>query len=73
MARAAEKVPRRDILCGWLTSAAGGIGLWGLCRALNGLLGFRVAFSPAALAVCAALGLPGAVALLLARGIFLLF
>jgi hypothetical protein len=75
MARSAEKakpVKARDALSGWLVSAACGIGLWGSCRALNSLLGFRVAFSPAALACCAALGLPGAIALLLARGIFLL-
>lgn len=55
----------------WAASALGGVGIWGLCRALSGWLGFAVAFSPAALAVCAALGMPGAAALLLARALFL--
>lgn len=55
----------------WAVSAAGGLGLWGLCRALSGWLGFAVAFSPAALGVCAVFGMPGAAALLLARALFL--
>lgn len=55
----------------WAASALGGVGVWGLCRALNGWLGFAVAFSPAALAVCTVLGMPGAAALLLTRVLFM--
>jgi hypothetical protein len=67
----AERLRRRDLLPGWLLSAVCGIALWGLCRAIGDFLGFCAAFSPLALIVCTVLGLPGAVALLLARGIFL--
>jgi hypothetical protein len=67
----AEKPSRNDLLSGWLVSAVCGIALWGLCRAIRDFLGFCAAFSPLSLSVCTVLGLPGAVALLLARGIFL--
>lgn len=61
----------RRFVKAWAASALGGLGVWGLCRALSGVLGFAVAFSPAALAVCAVLGMPGAVMLLLVRLLFL--
>jgi hypothetical protein len=42
-----------------------------LCRAFGDFLGFCAAFSPFTLGVCTVFGIPGAVALLLARGLFL--
>jgi hypothetical protein len=67
----AERPRRRDLLLGWLLSAVCGIALWGLCRAFGDFLGFCAAFSPFTLGVCTVFGIPGAVALLLARGLFL--
>jgi hypothetical protein len=67
----AERPRRQDLLSGWLLSAVCGIAFWGLCRAFGDFLGFYAAFSPFALGVCTVFGLPGAAALLLARGLFL--